>query len=189
MRTVKRRSLNQVKEEISYRILRQKLPEAWVMHEYGPDYGIDCVVEPFDYVDDTKEVAETLGEQFFVQLKGSDSVQYTVRRSYSRGNVAKGRLIEDKSEFIDIEVANFQLDVSDLLTVEQLGPAVPVLLILVDIQAERAFFVCLNDYLEKVILPEDPVFESKGSKLIQIPVQNEILPREINLIPLRAYGK
>jgi hypothetical protein len=189
MPTVKRRSSSQVKEEISYRILRQKLPEAWVMHEYGPDYGIDCVVELFDYVDDTKEVAETLGEQFFVQLKGSDSVKYAVRRTNPRGNVAKGKLSEDKKEFIDIEVANFQLDVSDLLTVEQLGTAVPVLLILVDIQTERAFFVCLNDYLEKVIIPEDPSFETKESKQIQIPVQNEILPREECLVPLRAYGK
>ena len=67
------------------------------MHEYGPDYGIDCVVELFDYVDDTKEVAETLGEQFFVQLKGSDSVKYSVRRAHPRGNVAKGKLSEDTS--------------------------------------------------------------------------------------------
>ncbi|MCC3262613.1 DUF4365 domain-containing protein, partial [Paenibacillus polymyxa] len=84
--------------------------------------------------------------------------------------MAKGKLTEEESEFIDIAVANFQLDVSDLLTVEQLGPAVPVLLILVDIQTERAFFVCLNDYLEKVILPEDPSFFEKGTKQIQIPV-------------------
>jgi hypothetical protein len=75
------------------------------------------------------------------------------------------------------------------MTVEQLGPAVPVLLILVDIQTERAFFVCLNDYLEKVILPEDPSFFEKGTKQIQIPIQNEILPRDINLVPLRTYGK
>ncbi|MGD9758898.1 MAG: DUF4365 domain-containing protein [Comamonas sp.] len=189
MATVKRRTFSQVKEEISFRILRQKLPEAWVIHEYGPDYGIDCVVELFDYVDEAKQVAETLGEQFYVQLKASDSVQYATRRAHPRGNVAKGKLTENKSEFIDIAVANFQLDVSDLLTVEQLGPAVPVLLILVDIQTERAFFVCLNDYLEKVILPEDPLFFEKGSKQIQIPVQNEILPRDINLVPLRAYGK
>lgn len=159
------------------------------MHEYGPDYGIDCVVELFDYVDDTKEVAETLGEQFFVQLKGSDSVKYSTRRAHPRGNVAKGTLSENTTEFIDIEVANFQLDVSDLLTVEQLGAAVPVLLILVDIQTERAFFVCLNDYLEKVIIPEDQSFDAKDSKIIQIPLQNEIVPREENLIPLRAYGK
>ncbi len=185
----KRRSFNQVKEEISFRILRQKLPEAWVIHEYGPDYGIDCVVELFDYVDDEKEIAETLGENFHVQLKSSDSLKYTTRRAYPRGNVAKGRLSENNSEFIDVEVVNFNLDVSDLLTVELLGPAVPVLLVLVDVQTERAFFVCLNDYLEKVILPEDPLFFEKESKLLQIPVQNEVLPRNTNLVPLRAYGK
>ncbi|WP_144113008.1 DUF4365 domain-containing protein [Paraburkholderia sp. BCC1886] len=189
MATVKRRSFNQVKEEISFRVLRQKIPEAWVIHEYGPDYGIDCVVELFDYVDEAKEVAETLGEHFYVQLKASDSVHYTTRRAYSRGNVAKGTLSENKAEYIDIAVANFQLDVSDLLTVELLGPAVPVLLILVDIQTERAFFVCLNDYLEKIILPEDPSFFEKSSKQLQIPIQNEILPRDVNLVPLRAYGK
>ena len=189
MPTAKRRAFNQIKEEISFRVPRQKLPEAWVIHEYGPDYGIDCVVELFDYVDDSKEIAETLGEHFYVQLKASDSVQYATRRAYPRGNVAKGKLSEDKSEFIDIDVANFQIDISDLLTVELLGPAVPVLLILVDIQTERAFFVCLNDYLEKVVLPEDPLFANKGSKLIQIPIQNEVLPKEANLVSLRAYGK
>ncbi|MBK7353897.1 MAG: hypothetical protein IPJ05_10500 [Nitrosomonas sp.] len=70
---------------------------------------------------------------------GSDSIKYSTRRAHPRRNVAKGKLSEDATEFIDIEVANFQLDVSDLLTVEQLGTAVPVLLILVDIQTERAF--------------------------------------------------
>lgn len=189
MATPKRRSFNQIKEEISFRILRQKLPEAWVMHEYGPDYGIDCVVELFDYVDEAKEVAETLGESFHVQLKSSDSLQYATRRAHARGNVAKGALSENKAEFIDIAVVNFQLDVSDLLTVQLLGPAVPVLLILVDIRTERAFFVCLNDYVDKIILPEDPRFFEKGSKLVHIPVQNEILPRNTHLTPLRAYGK
>jgi hypothetical protein len=189
MRTAKRRSFNQVKEDISFRVLRQKLPEAWVMHEYGPDYGIDCVVELFDYVDESKEIAETLGEHFYVQLKSSDSPQYTNRRSHPRGNVAEGKLSEGRSEFIDIAVLNFQIDVSDLITIELLGPAVPVLLVFVDIQSERAFFVCLNDYLEKVILPADPNFFEKGSKLVQIPVQNEILSRSPNLVPLRSYGK
>lgn len=185
----KRRSFNQVKEEISYRVLRQKLPEAWVIHEYGPDYGIDCVIELFDYIDEDKEIAETLGENFYVQLKASDSIDYATKRAFSRGNVAKGGLNENRNEFIDIEVAKFQLDTSDLLTVQEMGPAVPVVLILVDIRTERAFFVCINDYLEKIIMPEDPDFAEKASKTIYIPMMNEILPREVNLVPLRAYGK
>lgn len=185
----KRRSINQVTEDISVRILRQKLPDSWVVHDYKPDYGIDCVIELFEYVPDEPTVAETLGEHFYVQLKGSQSVQYAVRRAYGRHNVAKGKLQETRSEYSDIPVVNFQLAVSDLLTVELLGPAVPVLLILVDVVAERAFFVCLNDYLEKIIQPEDPDYATKESKQIQIPVQNEILATGHYLVPLRAYSK
>ncbi|STS91211.1 Uncharacterised protein [Klebsiella variicola] len=65
----KRRSISQVKEDISIRVLREKLPREWVVHSYGADYGIDCVVELFDFIDDSESIAETLGENFFVQLK------------------------------------------------------------------------------------------------------------------------
>jgi hypothetical protein len=185
----KRRSLNQIKEDDSYRILRQKLPEAWVIHEYGPDYGIDCVVELFDYVDAGKTMAETLGENFYVQLKASSSFEYTKRRAFGRGNVALGSLSEDKSDFVDINVVKYQLETSDLLTIQSMGTAVPVLLIVVDVVTERAFFVCLNDYIDKIIIPEDPSFEEKASKVISIPVQNEISRAEEHLVPLRYLGK
>jgi hypothetical protein len=185
----KRRSLNQIKEELSYRVLRQKLPETWVIHEYGPDYGIDCVVELFDYVDNSKTMAETLGENFYVQLKASSSVEYAKRRVSARGNVALGTLSEDKNDFVEIDVIKFQLEASDLLTIQSMGTGVPVLLILVDTNNERAFFVCINDYLDKIIIPEDPSFDTKGSKIIFIPVQNEITRDQDHLIPLRYFGK
>lgn len=185
----KRRSLNQIKEERSYTVLRGKLPEAWVMHEYGPDYGIDCVVELFDYIDESQEIAETLGELFFVQLKASASVDYTTRRVYPRGNVEKGPLKEDTSEYYDLPVAKFVLETSELQTVRAMGPAVPVLLILVDVVKEKAFFVCLNDYIDKVMIPEDKDSLSKDNKTIYIPVANEIERDEDRLVPLRAYGK
>ncbi len=185
----KRRSLNQIKEEDSYRILRQKLPETWVIHEYGPDYGIDCIVELFDYVDDKKNMAETLGENFYVQLKSSSTVEYSKRRAFARGNVALGTLSENKDDCVDIDVVKFQLEISDLLTIQSMGTAVPVLLILVDVASERMFFVCLNDYIDKIIIPEDPLFYKSGSKVINIPVQNEITLDRNNLVPLRNFGK
>jgi len=185
----KRRSSNQIKEETSYNILRKKIPEAWVMHEYGPDYGIDFVVELFNYVDPRQEVAETLGEVFYVQLKGSGAIEYTTRRAFSRANVAKGQLSENKEEYIDIEVAKFQLEMSELLTVQSMGPAIPVLLILVDVLTGRAFFVCLNDYIDKVIIPEDSDYAAKDSKIIYIPTMNEILLDDEHVVPLRAFGK
>tara|TARA_R110001599_G_scaffold343413_1_gene565988 strand:+ start:3604 stop:4587 length:984 start_codon:yes stop_codon:yes gene_type:complete len=185
----KRRSLNQVKEDISVRVLRDKLPKEWVIHSYGADYGIDCVVELFDFIDEDKNIAETLGENFFVQLKSSDCIEYSTRKAYRRENVAKGNLTENKDDFVEIPVAKFQLDMSDILTIQSMGIAIPVLLILVDTNTERAFFVCLNDYIDKVLIPEDPDYALKGTKTIYIPTSNEILDEEAALVALRAYGK
>ncbi|MDF2176868.1 DUF4365 domain-containing protein [Aliiglaciecola sp. CAU 1673] len=185
----KQRSLNQVKEDISIRVLREKLPLEWVVHSYGADYGIDCVIELFDFIDEEKKTAETLGENFFVQLKSSDCIEYATRKVYSRGNVAKGKLNEDKEDYTEIEVAKFQLDMSDILTIQSMGIAIPVLLILVDTNSERAFFVCLNDYIDKVLIPEDPDYASKGTKTIFIPMANEIMNHEDALVSLRVYGK
>ncbi|WP_288841380.1 DUF4365 domain-containing protein [uncultured Deefgea sp.] len=185
----KQRSLNQVKEDISVRVLREKLPQAWVVHSYGADYGIDCVVELFDFIDEEKKVAETLGENFFVQLKSSDCIEYSTRKAYGRGNVAKGQLTEDKSSYVEINVAKFQLDMTDILTVQSMGIAIPVLLVLVDTNTKRAFFICLNDYIDKVLIPEDLEYASKKSKTIYIPTANEILDEEDALVSLRAYGK
>jgi hypothetical protein len=185
----KQRSLNQVKEDISVRVLREKLPKEWVVHSYGADYGIDCVIELFDFIDEDKNIAETLGENFFVQLKSSDCIEYATRKAYGRGNVAKGALIEDKDDCVEIPVAKFQLDMSDILTIQSIGIAIPVLLVLIDTNSERAFFLCLNDYIDKVLIPEDPSYASKGSKTIYIPTANEILDTEDALVALRAYGK
>lgn len=185
----KQRSLNQVKEDISVRVLREKLPKEWVVHSYGADYGIDCVIELFDFVDEKKTLAETLGENLFIQLKSSECIEYSTRKAYGRGNVAKGSLTEDKEEYIEIPVAKFQLDMSDILTIQSMGIAVPVLLILVDTNTEKTFFICLNDYIDKVLIPEDPSYVTKGSKTIYIPTANEIVDEEYALIPLRAYGK
>jgi uncharacterized protein DUF4365 len=185
----KRRSINQINEEVSLKIFSDSIPDTWVIHEYGPDYGIDCVVELFDYVDEKKNIAETLGEIFYVQLKSSVNINYSNKKVYPRGNVEKGTLAEDKSEFYEINVATFQLETSELLTVQAMGPAIPVLLVLVDINTKRSFYVCLNDYIDKIIIPSDQLFSEKKSKVIHIPLKNEISLKKESLMGLRAYGK
>lgn len=185
----KQRSLNQIKEDISIRVLREKLPKEWVVHSYGNDYGIDCVIELFDFIDKKEIIAETLGENIFVQLKSSSNIEYSTREIYERDNVAKGTLKENKQTSKNIPIAKFQLDITDILTIQSIGIAIPVLLILVDTNTEKAYFVCLNDYIDKVLIPEDPTYATKGSKTIYIPIYNEILNNDYGLIPLRAYGK
>lgn len=56
----KRRSKNQMTEGTSVRILRENIPEAWVIRDYRPDYGIDAVVERFETAQGDPDLAETL---------------------------------------------------------------------------------------------------------------------------------
>ncbi|WP_429614760.1 hypothetical protein [Synechococcus elongatus] len=70
-----------------------------------------------------------------------------------------------------------------------MGSAVPVLLIVVDLITKRTFFICLNDYIDKILVPEDINFFRKKYKTLRIPVKNEILNQKNNLVALRAYGK
>jgi hypothetical protein len=156
---------------------------------YQRDYGIDYVVELFNYIDAKQEMAETLGEHVFVQLKSVLVTEIEPIKVYSRGNVAKGPLKHPKDDSLTIEVIKFQIDADTLLTVETMGPGVPVLLVLVTLDQSRTFFVCLNDLIDKVIIPEDPDYADKGSKVIYVPVKNEITADPISLTGIRFYGK
>lgn len=78
-----------------------------MIHEYGPDYGIDCVVELFDYIDEAKEVAETLGEHFYVQLKASESVHYTTRRAHPAAMWRRGSCLKTKQSTSTYQLPTF----------------------------------------------------------------------------------
>jgi hypothetical protein len=176
-------------EDESVKIVQRALPKEWVIRPYQRDYGIDFVVELFNYIDAEQQMAETLGEHVFVQLKSvltTDIVTVTV---HGRGNVAKGALQHDKKDTLTIEVIKFQIDADTLLTVETMGPGVPVLLVLVTLDQSRTFYVCLNDLIDKVVIPEDPDYATKGSKVISVPAKNEITADPISLKGIRYYAK
>ena len=52
----------------------------------------------------------------------------------------------------------------------------------VDISQKDAYFVCLNDYIEKIIVPENPDYMSQHSVTIYIPTSNKINDRGIKVI-------
>lgn len=185
----KRRVLQHIMEDRSTLLFRSLIPEEWAVHEYSPDYGIDLVVEVFKYVDEARTKADTLGELFFVQLK---SVRQTTTQKLvvrSRMNVEKALSPSPSEESMEIEVIPFQLDTDEIMTIQAMGSGAPVLLVLVCLDLNRAFFVCLNDYVEKIIIPEDPAYAARGSKTIYIPVKNEIKNEAVALVPLRFYAK
>lgn len=190
MAYTKRRVRQHIMEDRSMRIVRDRLPDHWVVRDYRPDYGIDLLIELFALVDADRDEAATLGETLFVQVKSAEVVTPGTVRVHSRRNVEKGPLREDRSRGTDMEVVRLRLETSELLTVQAMGAAVPVLLFLVELSTGRIYWVCLNDLIEKVILPLDPSYAERGSRTIHIPARNCIVPgNALSLRPLETYAK
>ena len=55
-----------------------------------------------------------------------------------------------------------------------MGSAVPVILAVVDVITKDACFVCLNDYIEKIIVPKNENYIEQASKTIYVPLCNKI---------------
>lgn len=176
-------------EDDSRTLFLSKLPREWVVHEYKPDYGIDLALELFSPEDPKDGAADTLGEHLFVQLKSVAKSEAKTIRVFSRGNVAKGGLTERKTDYLDIEVMKLQIETNELFTVETMGHGVPVLLVLTALDTQRVFFVCLNDLIDKVLIPQDNEYAEKQSKVIDIPVRNELNGGPVGLTALRFYAK
>ncbi|WP_061960783.1 DUF4365 domain-containing protein [Demequina flava] len=163
---------NHIAGERGVRLVRSKLPDYWVVRELQPDYGLDLHVEVFEPDALEAESANTLGEHFFVQVKAVARVETELVAVRSRMNVAKYEPDPGYGDEVEIEVVKFSLDTTTLLTVEAMGAALPVVLCLVDLSTETIFYVCLNDYVTKSLLPYKPNYEDQGSVTVMIPSWN-----------------
>ena len=146
-------------------LFKQLLPRQWATREYVPDYGIDLDVELF-----SESSHQTLGEHILVQVKGEEFVSVKKLKVQGRFNVE----VSDKknNDSFEIDVVQHQIDTHLLATVEEMGSAVPVLLAVVDLLDKKAYLICLNDYIEKVIVPNNPEYQIQGSVTINIPIEN-----------------
>ena len=140
------------------------MPEEWVIREYTADYGIDLDVELFEKC--SEKVYITKGEHVLFQVKTTNSL-----------NVKTMKILSDdmsNNEFYTFRVAKYSLDTDLLSTVERMGSAVPVLLCLVDNVEREGYFVCLNDYIDKILVPQNPDYHMQESVVINIPIENRI---------------
>lgn len=178
-------------EDESVRIFRDAIPREWVLREYRPDYGIDLAVEVFSPLQ--SNISETLAEHFFVQLKSVATGTYGSLEVHARKNVTKTRkeIIqrETPEDTVELETLRFVLDTTELQTVQRMGSGGIVLLVVVDLARRAPYFVCLNDYIEKVLLPQDPDYAAKGHKTLHIPTRNRIENTPNGLVALSAYAK
>lgn len=191
MKRTKRKTESHLIDEGAQTILRKRLPNYWTIRDYKPDYGIDLSIELFQQ--SVPGSYDTLGEHLFVQLKGAKKLTTRKLTLPPRLNVEKYRVelnIKDNhDEGFDIEAISLPLESSELVTVQRMGSSIPVLLVTVDITTGRVFFLCLNDYIDKVLLPQDPHYACRGKKTVYIPIRNEITLDEQSILPLLLYAK
>ncbi|MBZ5534190.1 MAG: DUF4365 domain-containing protein [Acidobacteriia bacterium] len=173
-------------------ILESILPPWWVMREYKPDYGIDLAIKLFEEVksNSRKKAYDTLGEHLFVQVKGAQrlsprEMHIPPRINVERGSDPGGGRLSGQARVVP--VLSCRIDANELLTSQRMGAALPIVLVVVEVSSRRAFFVCLTDYVDKIILPNDPSYATKQTKTILVPISNEI--KRDYLIPLQYYAK
>jgi hypothetical protein len=173
------------------RLFEDVLPDQWEKRRYAPDYGIDMIVEIFEPKEGSPCPFETLGEHVFVQLKGMSHPKTAVIAVPPVFNVERQKPTaqDDCEAATKIEVIKFSIETTELVTVQRMGAAIPVLLVAVDITSKRVFFVCLNDYIEKVLLPGEPQYSLGTTRTIYIPTANALTLDPRSLAPLRFYAK
>lgn len=187
----KRRVMQHQMEEESRALVRGILPREWVIRDYRPDYGIDIAVEIFEPTQASDAIAEATGEWFFAQVKSVKEAAKRRLKVYDRGNVEKALHVEStcRDEYVEMEVISCEIDTSLLLTIQALGSGTPVLLFLLTLDTGSLYFICLNDAIDKCIIPEDGRFDEKETKTIHIPVRNVVSSHPRTLVPLRFLAK
>lgn len=184
----KQRVLQHIMEDESYEIIKSQIPKHWVIREFNrPDYGIDLVIELFEIVGN--DIAETLGEFIYVQVKSVKEIRLKQKIIYEVGNVAKGVWKENRKSYTKLDVVKYPFDTTSIFTIQSLGGSVPVLLFVVDINKRETYFVCVNDYIDKIVLPQNPKYTEQDSLTINIPAFNKLSNVDIANNALKFYGK
>lgn len=182
-RRSKQRPEQHIIDENAQRLFRSLVPAGWVLRNYRPDYGIDYALEVFQAIQGglEKDSFETLGEHLFIQLKGKKKAKRRIQKIYNRYNVEKAIFVEDKSDLVgELEVIALPLEVSELVTIQRMGAALPVILVLAELSTEQCYFICLNDYIDKILIPKfrDGDYAASKTRTIYIPTQNLLIDQD-----------
>lgn len=171
----KKRSENQITGESGIDILRCLFPQEWVIREYTMDYGIDLDVELFEKINE--DVYITKGEHVLFQVKATNKLEIKKMKVYNNNS---------KKDILEYDVVKYSIDTDLISTVERMGSAVPVLLCLVDNIGKEGYFVCLNDYIDKVLITQNPNYQNQERVTINIPIENKISSGKF---AIEWYGK
>lgn len=171
----KKRTKAHIIGEQGVEILKSHLPVEWVVREYNPDYGIDLSIELFE-----RDSMITKGAHLFFQVKSTDNINRTTLKIPNRSNVEKPPKPVENNIF-EIEVIKYTLDTDFLATVERMGSGIPVMLAVVDINTQEVYYLCLSDYIEKILIHEND-YRNQNNKTVYIPIQNTLNERGLEVI-------
>lgn len=184
----KKRVFQHIMEDSSFELIKSVLPKEWVVRKFNhPDYGIDIVIELFNSTEN-EGLFETLGEYIYVQVKSIKSLEVEKVTLNSVLNVSKFEWTENSSKSIEVDVVKYSIETSLLETVFGNGSSIPVLLFLADLSSKKIYFICLNDIIDKLIIPERGEL-NQDSITINIPILNELSNVSVCHTALKIYGK
>ena len=108
-----------------------------------------------------------------MQLKTIAAPEAKPLKIFGRGNVEKeSESLNRADKVTEIDTYRFQLDTPELITVERMGIGVSVLLVIADLTEQRCCFVCLNDSIDKILIPCHGDYRSNATRTIHVPIRN-----------------
>lgn len=171
----KLRDLNDITGTKGESLTEAAFPDHWVVRKLPKDYGIDFDVEVFNdkpSLDKPKQrVFETKGQHVYVQVKSTVKQDPVTTIGSRKVIVVSG-----------IESALLKLVVS-------MGIGVPVILVRANVLTGELYWVCLNDYIDKILRPHKPKFLDQESNTIYIDTANELDPKADNFWLLEALSQ
>lgn len=165
---------NFIMEIQSENLFRSILPDNYLLRKYSMDFGIDYDLELFEREDNH---FVTQGEHILIQLKSSNQLKHEKIKPFD---------LRYGDEVIDVVV--FRIELSFIELVERMGDAIPVLLILADLNHHVMYYICINDYIHYTLGKTTKKLNAKSINLY-IPVRNRLSCDLEGIFPIQFYGK
>ncbi len=144
-----------VVEDISTRIFSRNIPPEWIIRPIDKDYGLDKIVE-------IVELDVVTGNEFYIQLKGTENVKIVKNSITYRMNV------KNLSYYMDKDL--------------------PVLLVIVDLPKENCYWLYIQSFVYNTLNNIKPNWKNQKTVTLYVPLDNDILKTHDELNRISKSG-
>ncbi|WP_345721919.1 hypothetical protein [Herpetosiphon gulosus] len=166
-------------------MVRQALPHTWQISEYLPQLGLHINIEIAGVAINQAEIQPWIGEELLCYLDWTTPIEPQVLEIPPPHHPIMRNLEPNQ-----LEVLPMNIPTSLLKIIHSLGASRPVLALLIDQQTKNVFWVCLNDYIDKINLPsQNGQFNDATYTTIFIPAKNRLGNNDLTIDILGFYAK